>query len=883
MENIIYKTEQLYNNKKNKTRLLILINRYYLAFLNYEDNIYLEKAYSAIKLYLEENKSDLDMILAICFFAFKKDDTKNAKYYLDIIEKFKKYLKNVSPIKYAFYIYLLFLEKGKISAKHIKTLTALNKEKLKEIDIIILNIKYESGTLERDSLEIYKDFGKNSFYLNLVLYQIFNKSPKFLSFNKTIFSNHIKWAYKNSLDITNSMNKYKKYIDFEPKDNLFNINFYKKYNSELILEKICTKYIYENILTEHALFFYKEAINRQLDIENLNIRYIKACYKFNFEEIPIYPIKCILKENDLENDLSAFIYYIMLTNNKYKILALENKENILQKGIYFLETKCVGKYYYAIYKYLLLNLEQSHNQLKKQIIQMLYPIYYSYDITVFNRNAKFIFIKDKEINTIQKHELIDSKVSLKAISDNFYYYIFDYKNKEILHSEVKIEKVINSTSTKISINFLENGYKDKYTLINSAKYFLNYEKLTIEEIQFFLEVLKIEDLAPSFKAKILQLVGNNYFYNNDYETAIKYYKNVLDKDINYKYIDNILICYIKTLHHENAIEIIKKMSHLTSENVLYTCLKTLTESDKFDIQLVPFIYEMLLKSKIDNLFIDIVIKHYKGSLKEWIQLRNILKESGMLKKQLDELIIKITIYTHNLNKESEMVFISFYAFNKENDTAKIFLEYCIYEGIFNKYQFLEDTVTLIEDIFFKTNDKYLGYLLAHIYLNNGYDLIQKDEILAKIISDMENNGINFEIFEKNKDKFKKYPYIFKNTPFIHKMPPKKEVFMHFRVSKDAEFKRVKMKYFKFGLYICVIPTFFNEELEYYFEEGISTGSIYSERYLFKNTFKQVLDIDDEYFKINNGLIYNFEGKYHLLHDLIEKHILKEYAFNGKIL
>ena len=93
-----------------------------------------------------------------------------------------------------------------------------------------------------------------------------------------------------------------------------------------------------------------------------------------------------------------------------------------------------------------------------------------------------------------------------------------------------------------------------------------------------------------------------------------------------------------------------------------------------------------------------------------------------------------------------------------------------------------------------------------------------------------------------------------------------------------------MKYFKFGIYICTLPIFFGEEIEYYFSENIDTGNVNSKKYFTSNNYSEVFqENEDDYFKINNGIIQVYEGKYHSINNLIENIVLQDYNLKGEIL
>ena len=48
---------------------------------------------------------------------------------------------------------------------------------------------------------------------------------------------------------------------------------------------------------------------------------------------------------------------------------------------------------------------------------------------------------------------------------------------------------------------------------------------------------------------------------------------------------------------------------------------------------------------------------------------------------------------------------------------------------------------------------------------------------------------------------------------------------HYSINGEADFTQTPMKYLRFGLYACHIPHFYGEEIKYYFQESIATGSL----------------------------------------------------------
>ncbi|WP_250277463.1 DUF5717 family protein [[Clostridium] colinum] len=883
LEKNINNIEKQYNNKKNKKRLIFLLNTYYLGFLTMDKITYLNKAYNYCAEYLNKNKSDIDILLAILFFSINIKDKEKIDYFNSNISKYKKYLRNNDEEKYEFYLFLQGLiraNKGAIRStnKYIKYLQNIESDKSK---LYIIFLKIIIDDVDRNIMEYIKNINDNSFYKNIILYNILEKKQKFINIDKGIFKNYIKWSLYNGINIEKTIIRYENSIMFNYSENTFNKKLYFNYNLDFILIKICEVYLQNNIHNKYSYFFFKEAINRQLSMDKLNNNYIKACYKNNMEDIGLYPIRQFLKEKNKDIDLMLFIYYIILNDKKYNSLVLENKNKILQYSAYFLEKGCTGKYYYTLYKYLLDFVKEDSLE-EKKIMDILYPNNFLYEIFIEDNKAKVILIKDYEIDSITEYRINNNKAIITASSTNFYYYVFTEEKKDLLDCKVKIKRVVERVNGKYFNRFYQKGYRDKFTLINTVRYFLECDDLDSSKIEILQEALNL-NISIHFKMKILLNIGNINFYNENYEIATSYYKKVLEKYINDKYLDNILKSYIICKEYEKSIEIIKKKAHILSDDVLFYAIKNISEDEKYDKDIAVFAYELLLRSKVDNIFIEIVLKNYKGSLKEWIELRKSLETIGILKKEIDEHILKITIYTHSINSYSEKIFLKLYQEDVDSSIIEYFLNYCMYEAFNGDYIFSDDVLYIMEYIFKETNYNILGYALAHIYLKGNYNLENKNNILNQIIKNMEKEQIGFKIFENNKDKFKDFSYLYKNKPFIYNTVPNREVYLHYKNINQDKFLSIKMKYFKFGIYIVTLPIFYGEDIEYYFVENIENGSIATKSFFTTNNKNIIFDIDDIYFKINNAFINIYEGKYNQVHNSIEQLILKDYNLKGKIL
>lgn len=883
-------TQKSKNYSNNRLKLILSCNKDYLAFLCSDDISYFKSGLIKLANYLESNPCDFDILLGILFFSIYSEDKENVTKYNNILKKYRKFIKNNNDLHYTFYIFLQGLiayKKNQIRGvkKVIKKLYAMdNGENYANTYALFLQITI-NDVPRKILTNIEMEEGK--FWTNITLYMLFEKYDKIINFNEKIYKKYVKWALNNSIEINNSMIKYERYQNIlvaNSNENSYNIRLYKNYNYDNILIAICKKYLKEE---NTDYFFYKQALSRQMNIEGLIQIYIKCCIYNNDENIEIYHIKKLIEDDNVDTEILAFLYHIIIKNKQYGVLALLYREQILKKGKQFLDKKIIGKYYYTIYKYMLVT-AGSNSSDEIDIINILYEVSFSYEIKVDSLDAKWIAIKDYEITDLKYYPIKNGIVHINAITPNFDMYIFKENKREIIKSKTKIYKIVQDTNVNFFSRMYNLNITGDFTIINIAKKYIieninnNENKNSEEEIKILEKVLKMNILSIPFKMDILKRLGSIYYYCRNFKMASICYKKVSEKYIRDDCVNNMLIAYVAFEEYEKAIEIIIKKEDVLKDDILSIAIKMISKQQEYIPQIAHKAYNLLIRGKISDTLINIVTNYYKMNLSQWINIRNKLKENNMYDKKIDEYILEYTVYTQSLNKNSEEIFLKLYEEDIDNINIEIFLNYCVYESFKGEYIFNPNIIYIMEYIFLNTNDFIIGYSLVHMYISGKYNLIKKQDIIDKVVNNLQKDNINFEIFYKNKDKFKDISYFYKNTPFIHKSQKGKNVELFYKNAKDSKFLSVEMKYFKYGMYIATLPIFYDENIDYYFLEHSQNGSVSTIKNCIVNNDKEMFDIDDEYFKLNNMLIQTFEDSFTMAQKLFESKI-KDYDLRGKIL
>ncbi|MBR1442614.1 MAG: hypothetical protein IJ583_03670, partial [Firmicutes bacterium] len=326
---------------------------------------------------------------------------------------------------------------------------------------------------------------------------------------------------------------------------------------------------------------------------------------------------------------------------------------------------------------------------------------------------------------------------------------------------------------------------------------------------------------------------------------------------------------------------IVKREHCLEDKTLYLGIKKIYDENEYAKSISASSYRLLMQGYTDRLLINLVIKNYKGSIGEWKSLRKTMKNYNMEEKEIDEKILESCIMMHIVDADSEDIFCSIYNNDKENRLIGEYVQLLCYKIIAEKKSIENMTLKTLERIYKEKGEDIVAVAIGEIYLRKRYEGEKDDFIIGRFYDIIEKNKILFPEF---KDKDTKNPYIEKNMPFIYRTAPNKKVYLHYRRLDENMYSVKEMNYFRYGFYMSRLSVFYGEKIEYFFSEKLERGSIESKKYITENKEKRICEVkNDDFFKINNALIYAEMFQYDKVEDMIEKDINNKKFIKGRLL
>ncbi|WP_058485684.1 DUF5717 family protein [Defluviitalea phaphyphila] len=845
-----------------------------------------------------EDPTDIKVFLARIQLNINLERYEKANNMIKILLQYKKYFKENDKIILGILYYLKILL-DYYTGRHIFIQSSIRvfDECLKVENagiLFFLKAKIEKELFEDEKNEIkyyYEAFkhGFRSPFLYLEMYSIFILNPSYFysmqDVLKYIFIYSIKYKIINKesmLLFTNWMLQFK---DNTKIPISYIKDIYNKWDTNELLNLLCKACIKQNKKDKEAFKVYESAIKRQLFIKNLYLNYLETAKNLNINDIPLSIIQSALIKENLSEDLKAYIYSIICTNEQYKVLFKINYKKILYFGENALKKNKKGKYYIDIYFKLLE--KNPNNYLFKQVV---FDHLFLYEISINSPFIKYIWVMENEKENMTTYTVTGNTLYIEAASSkesDLTILCLGNRQKKIYSKEyIIVKKLIKEIPIEILLQYYDEGYKNPNLLIMLTKHFI-YEieqNKSISNIykkveKIILECLENNIISNEFRIRASTALGSLFIRSANLEKAALYFKSLNPNNLNILQIQEGIRSFIKINEINLAIAWAKKLPKIEND-ICFELVKKSISLEIKDFFIINKSYELLLNGKYDIFILNYVINNYEGSLKDWYKLRDIVISLEKSTFYIDKKILEKGIWVHGLDEKLEQVFQSLYEKEPNSPLIEKFVVYCCYEILVNKKIVNKKTLEPLESIFKKTKNMILGTALLQVYSKLSNDVKDKKEIIYPIFSWMKKNQFILPIIKEKQDKFPYFSYIEENIPFIHYTTEKKEVNFCYKISGFPLIKK-RMYHVAFNLYATCITLFYNESMEYYIEEIDKEGNYeLTEVKIYTNKGKNIKTSPQKlYEKLNNTIIYFEDLEFKKAEEELENIIYENNANN----
>lgn len=865
---------------------------YYKAYLMGMDSC-LSKALGTVVSTYENNPSSVDLILLHALCSIERGSTEKGESLLNTVKPYRNYYKQNEPAIYGLYLYIsAILEissgKEKRTKKSIKLILELKeRHDFYLYEVLAGDLYYRISDAKNAFFHMENAFfeGCQSF---LMYTDIYHMAKEGLAFNESdLFISFLNWCKNQGVLNSSFLDANKDFIKEIFKDYSSDIEkIYEICNLDWLLIEICNWRIMKRDYSLQSYKYYKKAEDRQLEILYLEKALIWSAHKNGIEDISLYSMTKLIENHKIEDDLLVFVYFMLLTKEKLNNLieGFSLKKEIMDFAAQSLKKGQKGRLYNSIYSYCLENLDTKYNYLGEELQEILYQDLFLYEAECTEVKSGYLWILENEFLEMTSYQLADGKAYIKSSAGNFTYVLMDESQKVILDNKVHFKRQIENSDIWLYTYFYNKGYENINLYIALSSFCFNLKLHDEKYIDILKKTILLPNLSYPFRIQINAALGNIFSKQDKYDKALEHFKEVDENYLADKDIEIMFLVFIRAKEYERALSLIAKKRELITRRSLFLALREMSACERTVPFLADAAYELILNNYYDKKLLDIVLKYYSGSQRDWIELRNALLNISIDEIKLDEIILKNSIWMHDFSKYAQMVFMSMYKQNPENELIEQFIYYACFEMLINFEKPEYDLIVFLEKLESKDNNRLLTYALSRIYIKYGISTFKSDEIIKKAVSYMEEDSIILPEFINLKDKTFTSAYIEKNKPFIYRCSNERKVCLYYKFEENRDYAKMEMEYKAFGVFSAVLPVFYNEKVDYYFSEEMPTGSINTNIESFTNT--RVLlknDARDIYFLINNALVYNSMFKYDETEKIITGLLKEKENITGKIL
>jgi hypothetical protein len=891
--------ELRYNRRLNVQTAVALTVKCWWAYKNADmladppadPRSYLHKAHHTVLAALRKNESHVRLFMLAIFIAIEAERFDSANEMLDKAMGYRSFLRSNEPFYYAvlrfLYAYLEIRQKRARSArKHIRALQEF-------IAASPDNPAYDlmQGMLSLSFYEFDKAYmfltaaygkGNRSLFLYQSLYVYYRTSVNAPS-GPTLLP-VLGWAAAHKVDVADIIGVYPDELRTAiVKNPGLGEMLYENAPHPFVLREICSNRMMAADFSPAAFKYYREAERRQIYLNGLYTFLIKAARENDADRINHYAMTEFLRSSErqhgsIDTGLAVYVYHLLLTDPVLTDLVAERKNIILQLATYCLEHKYTGREANSLYAYYWeqCKIMGVSGELLDNAEARLFEDLTRFEVSV-PEDVKYLYVTEPEKKGMTVYEITDGPVVLDAVGDDMTFTCLNAGRKAMLAVKPTVRRMVHQAGlTLYRYFFMKKAGGFTLSAYLGNRFLAGLDEMDEsginEAVRVFETLLDEKDCAKPYRMRILAALGRLYYAGGHFAKALEHYGAVDESELDDQYLEQILHVFLQTHEWARAIGLVSRRGLRMERQALFDAIKRLSGPDMaaHHKDLAGVAYELLVGGCYGADLLSIVLAHFQGSQEEWQTLSQALDRLGVNEPQVDEILLKGSLWMHRWDMESQKAFVRLCG--QTAPTAGLlarYAEYVSYEVLVNAARPEYEVLALLENAYTESGDDMIAWALCHIYLRHNLTTFKSERILKDAVLSQEEAGILFPVFREHRFG-SPTPYIEKNHPFIYRGLPDKDVWLYYRIDEGSAFNARRMTYFRFGLYLTVLPLFYNEYLTYYFSEEMPTGSITTKDAQVRNNavYLHESNTDDVFYTINNAIIYEQMFKYEQVERII---------------
>lgn len=643
-----------------------------------------------------------------------------------------------------------------------------------------------------------------------------------------------------------------------------------------VLYVVCKKLISLGDVSEKAYRFYKEAESKQVFVPDLGKWLILSSYETGAKKINRYPLAQFLaKANGMDSFLAIYVYHHILTDSRLAELLPEASSKILGLGAVCIDKNIQTRMAMTIYHYFWKRCQQlgitgiDVNKAEEILRE---------NLTLFelraakNSQLTGVYVTEPEIRGMTFAPMTDGVLLTSAIGKNTKYASIDATKRIVLDEKLECAPMVETADIELYQYFFEKGDRRLHLLCFIANYFLSLDEIPDAATYVFEALVPNKNITKAYKNRILAALGKLHYNAFSFSEALQCYSQIDYETLEDEFVPKILEIYLKTREYERAANLLAKKHDFVTPEELFCSVMTILDKQRDGKKVTDLCYKLLVMGFYSDEIFQEVLTNFEGALMEWTELAKVFDEDNRYSPKLDELIVEKALMMSAFDIQVQRAFVRLGG-KKRTPLLEKFVELAVYKMLKEEVRPEYDVLVILEKKCLEEGERFLLLAVAATYVKYGITTLKSDGIIANALEVMEETGELLPVFKELAGI--KNPFVQKHEPLVHVAAPGKDCFVYYRTDEEEQFLVKKMDYMRYGMYIAQIPLFFGETLQFYFSEETKSGSVTTAMREAKNK-KPFLyeDSHDEYFTINNALIYEQMFKHEKVEEIIGK-LVKE--------
>ncbi len=816
-----------------------------------------------------------------------------------ILEKYKPSKSDKYSLENAYYLYLTtFLNKEKFYVRKVaqkidEIFLRMEKKELPFWILLFISESYEnSNSRKYAAIKQFCMDGCSSPVFYVEAYRILVEHPYVLEEIGPFEARLLYWAFKQDILNQKLMEtvalltlESRRYIPF-----LYEVlkAGYEKWQSDEILQAICTNGIKgECYSIEYEQWYYK-AIEKEMRLTNLYEAYIISANNKGTREYPKMVQYYFQYKTNLPYKHKAIIYAGIIKNKATQTtLYLNCKPDMEQFAIEQITAGHLDENLAIVYMDYLKQTTLTH-----ELARSLAPLLYIHKMRVDDPTMKRVVVLHKQTNKEMAYIITNQTAYFPIYSKDYVVAFEDGSGKRFVnHPDYDLEVLLSGSS--MTKKCIQLAPEQMPYLIRYFDEMPAHARLSGMDLSYLNILLSSQAITEDYKRQMRPMLIRHYHENESVELLDEYLKQLdfigLDHDLRLKATELL----IQRGFYPKAYEMIVAYGcvQINAAPMLSLCSKIIElKEEEADDFLLGLCSNVFFRGKYNETLLNYLSKYYYGSTMQMYEIWTAAKEFMVETFDLEERLLAQMLYTEGFLQNSEDVLTSYINNGGKKLLLDAYMSYFAYTYTVKQSLLPKLVVEQLMGMYEKQAKMLLIQKIALLkYLAENYDK-KYEGIAMPLYEEISLSGYLFKFFDLLPDSVTKMLPRKGKRIIEYRSTPDAVVSIHYLREDygqegNADYESAMMEKMGDGIFVKEFTLFYGDGLQFYITEKkgeedvvMTSGQIYVTQVDTKPT--------DSRYDMLNGLIQaEHLGEKELFHKQLEDYdqLLKDCKEQFKII